>query len=143
MNTILSKDEKNPLAQLALLRLAILYHKNKDYAKSLETFKRLLRSYPLTKLQEETKHALSKTLDDMLDKEMKMRESLSSLIHPTTKFVVSVPIGDLQDPYHTRSFSKKEFKKHLITLYGEPIEIDYSSGYSQVAWGFLNPEVFR
>jgi TolA-binding protein/predicted negative regulator of RcsB-dependent stress response/ketosteroid isomerase-like protein len=71
LNTILNKDEKNPLAQLALLRLAILYQKNKDYDKSLETLKRLLRNYPLTKLQEKTKQALGKTLEDMLNKEMK------------------------------------------------------------------------
>ncbi|MBE9574809.1 MAG: tetratricopeptide repeat protein [Proteobacteria bacterium] len=71
LNTILNKDEKNPLAQLALLRIAILYHRNKDYEKSLETFKRLLKNYPLTKLREETKDALSKTLEDMLNKEMK------------------------------------------------------------------------
>ena len=71
LNTILNKDEKNPLAQLALLRLAILYQKSKDYDKSLETFKRLLKKYPLTKLREETKHALSKTLKDMLNKEIK------------------------------------------------------------------------
>jgi len=71
LNTILNKDEKNPLAQLALLKLAILYHKSKDYDKSLETFKLLLKKYPLTKLREETKHALSKTLGDMLNKEIK------------------------------------------------------------------------
>ena len=71
LNTILSKDEKNPLAQLALLKLGILYHKNKDYDKSIEALKMLLKNYPLTKLQEETNHALSKTLGDMLNKEMK------------------------------------------------------------------------
>ncbi|MBW1715331.1 MAG: tetratricopeptide repeat protein [Deltaproteobacteria bacterium] len=74
LNTILTKDEKNPLAQLALLRLATLYHKRKDYDKSLETLKRLLKNYPLTRLREQTKGALRKTLEDMLSKKMRTRD---------------------------------------------------------------------
>ena len=71
LKTILAKDERSPLAQLALLKLALLYRKHGDYAKSLETLKRLLRQYPLTKLQEESRRALAQTLGDMLEKEVK------------------------------------------------------------------------
>lgn len=72
------------------------------------------------------------------DEETKMLKSLYSLTDSMTKFVVSVPIGSLQDPHHVRSFSKEKFKRHLIKFYGKPIEIDYSAGYSQVAWGYFN-----
>jgi ubiquinone/menaquinone biosynthesis C-methylase UbiE len=74
------------------------------------------------------------------DEETKMLKSLYSLTDSTTKFVVSVPVGSLQDPHHVRSFSKERFKRHLIKFYGEPIEIDYSAVYSQVAWGYFNLE---
>jgi TolA-binding protein/ketosteroid isomerase-like protein len=70
LKTILAKDKRSPLAQLALLKLGILYHKHGDYAKSLETLKRLLREYPFTKLQEQCKRALAQTLGDMLEKEV-------------------------------------------------------------------------
>jgi 2-polyprenyl-3-methyl-5-hydroxy-6-metoxy-1,4-benzoquinol methylase len=76
------------------------------------------------------------------DEERTMLESLNSLIDSMTKFIISVPIGPLQDPHHVRSFSKEQFRKHLVKYYGNPIEIDYSSGYSQVAWGYFNLDVF-
>jgi TolA-binding protein len=72
LEAILAKDKRSPLAQLALLKLGILYHKHGDYAKSLKTLKRLLREYPLTKLQEQSTRALAQTLGDMLEKEVKL-----------------------------------------------------------------------
>ena len=71
MNNILSKDEKNPLAQLALLKLAILYQKEKDYDKSLRALKEFLKKYPLSKLRKQIKQALNRTLEGMLKEEMK------------------------------------------------------------------------
>jgi len=71
------------------------------------------------------------------DEEIKMLRFLDHVINPKTRFVVSVPIGKLPDPYHVRSFSKQKFRKHLMRFYGNPIEVDYSSGYSQIAWGFF------
>ena len=76
------------------------------------------------------------------DEETKMLRSLRPLIHSMTRFVISVPNSNLQDPYHVRSFTQEKFKSHLIKFYGNPVEIDYSSGYSQVAWGVFNLELF-
>ena len=73
MANILKKDEKNPLAQLALLKLAILYHREKDFDKSLKALKELLKRYPKTSLKKECKHALNKTLGAILKEEMKNR----------------------------------------------------------------------
>ena len=73
MDNILKKDEKNPLAQLALLKLAILYHREKDFDKSLKALKELLDKYPKTSLRKECKHALNKTLGAILKEEMKNR----------------------------------------------------------------------
>lgn len=71
LKRILKEDEKNLLAQLALLKLAIVYHRAGDYEKSLETLKMLLSRYPLTKLRGETRLTLDRTLSDMLNKEIR------------------------------------------------------------------------
>jgi len=73
MNNLLKKDEKNPLAQLAMLKLAILYQREKDYQKSLKALKELLKKYPRTSLKKECKYALNKSLGAILKEEMKKR----------------------------------------------------------------------
>ena len=80
LDYMLKKDEKNPLAQLALLKLAILHQKEKDYDKSLEALKEFLKKYPLTKLRKEVDHALARTLGAMLKEEMK-GERYTSIIN--------------------------------------------------------------
>ena len=53
------------------------------------------------------------------------------------RFVISTPVGFLEDPDHVRGFSKTQFIEHVEGLYG-PIEtLDYRSGYSQLAVGRL------
>ena len=71
------------------------------------------------------------------DEEEKMLISLKPYIDSHTLFILSTPIGWLQDPFHVRAFSEKEFKKHIRKYYGNPIGIDTSSGYSQVAIGYF------
>jgi len=73
LNYILKKDKENPLAQLALLKLAFIHQKEKDYDKSLKALKELLKKYPRTSLKKECKHALNKTLGAILKEEMKKR----------------------------------------------------------------------
>ena len=75
------------------------------------------------------------------DEEDKMLKAIGPYISPATRFVISVPIDWLPDPHHVRGFSKEEFKDHLRDFYGAPVEIDYSSGYSQVAWGYFQDKV--
>lgn len=72
------------------------------------------------------------------DEEKKMLNTLRPYIDSETAFLVSTPIGWMPDPYHLRGFSKREFKRHLKKYYGDSIEIDLSSGYSQVAFGYFN-----
>lgn len=73
LNYILKKDKENPLAQLALLKLALIHQKEKDYDKSLKALKELLKKYPRTSLKKECKHALNKTLGAILKEEMKAK----------------------------------------------------------------------
>jgi TolA-binding protein len=73
VNNLLDKDEESPLAEFALLKLAILYQKDRDYEKSLMALKELLKKYPWTSLREESKHTLRSTLDAILREEMKRK----------------------------------------------------------------------
>ncbi|NVM54129.1 MAG: methyltransferase domain-containing protein [Candidatus Helarchaeota archaeon] len=72
------------------------------------------------------------------DEEKKMLNALRNYVDSETIFIVSTPIGWMVDQFHVRGFTKKQFKNHLKKHYGEPLEIDYSSGYSQIAYGYFN-----
>jgi TolA-binding protein len=73
LNGILSKDKDNPLAQLAHLKLAILYYNENDYASSFKILKALLEEHPRSKLRKEIEEAFGKTLAAILREEMKYR----------------------------------------------------------------------
>jgi tetratricopeptide (TPR) repeat protein len=77
MNDLLKKGKKSPLAQLALLKLAILYQKEKDYDKSLKALKDLLREYPWTSLRKESKHVLLWTIQAILNEEMERKRYIN------------------------------------------------------------------
>jgi tetratricopeptide (TPR) repeat protein len=120
LKTILAKDKRSPLAQLALLKLGILYHKHGDYAKSLETLKRLLREYPLTKLQEESRRALAQTLGDMLEKEVKGgRYSNAINIYQREKDLFM--LINLPDPFLSlaRAFLKLDLKDFATEMFAK------------------------
>ena len=91
MNNILTKDEKNPLAQLGLLKLATLYQKEKEYDKSLKASRELLNKYPRSKLRKECKHALTKTIEAMLKEEMEGKRYITIInIYEREKDLFSV-----------------------------------------------------
>lgn len=69
------------------------------------------------------------------DEERAMLEALRPHAAEGARFVVSTPIGWLEDPYHVRGFSRARFRRHLERHYGEVEGVDESSGYAQVAWG--------
>ncbi|HAV64935.1 MAG TPA: hypothetical protein DCY13_21510, partial [Verrucomicrobiales bacterium] len=56
-------------------------------------------------------------------------------VHGGTRFIVSTPIGWMNDPHHTRGFTESEFMRHLEHHYGPVRKLDYTAGYSQVAVG--------
>lgn len=69
--------------------------------------------------------------------ELALLARYASNLSRRTRYVVSTPVGFLEDPTHVRGFTKTQFVEHHEGLYG-PIEtLDYRSGYSQVATGRL------
>jgi 2-polyprenyl-3-methyl-5-hydroxy-6-metoxy-1,4-benzoquinol methylase len=82
--------------------------------------------------------ALCETLEHLYpDEERALIDAVLPLMAPSATYVISVPIGWLEDPHHVRAFSRSDFRKHVERRYGKPEGIDYASGYSQVAWGEL------
>jgi len=71
------KDKKYPLTKLALLKLAVLHKKEKDYDKSLKALKKLRKDYPRTSLEKEVKYTLQKTIELLLKAEMKKGRYIS------------------------------------------------------------------
>jgi 2-polyprenyl-3-methyl-5-hydroxy-6-metoxy-1,4-benzoquinol methylase len=79
---------------------------------------------------------LCETLEHLYpDEERALLDAVLPLMTPGATYVVSVPIGWLEDPHHVRAFSRAGFRRHLERYYGVPADIDHASRYSQVAWG--------
>ncbi|MBW2001395.1 MAG: tetratricopeptide repeat protein, partial [Deltaproteobacteria bacterium] len=100
LDYILKKDKENPLAQLALLKLALIHQKEKDYDKSLKALKELLKKYPRTSLKKECKHALNKTLGAILKEEMKA-ERYKNIINIYQREKDLFHLVDSPDPFLT------------------------------------------
>lgn len=72
------------------------------------------------------------------DEELEMLRRLQQYIDKTTSFIVSTPIGWMLDEFHARGFTKISFLKHIEKYYGSPLEISYTSGYSQSVFGYFS-----
>lgn len=66
----MEKNESDPLAMLAMLKLGVLYQKEKAYEQSLKSLKKLFSYKPQGALLDNGSYALKKTLESMLIKEM-------------------------------------------------------------------------
>ncbi|NVM22133.1 MAG: tetratricopeptide repeat protein, partial [Desulfobacterales bacterium] len=66
---VIEKGRDNILSQLAMLKLALLHQKNKDYEQSIITLREMLAKYPNTTLKEEIKRALRAVLEPFFEQE--------------------------------------------------------------------------
>jgi len=71
------------------------------------------------------------------DEEKAMLVAIKPYCAAGARYVVSTPVGWMDDPFHVRGFSTDEFRSHLERWYGPVTNIDLSAGYSQVACGVL------
>ncbi|MFH1993436.1 MAG: tetratricopeptide repeat protein [Pseudomonadota bacterium] len=74
INKPVDKKNENPLTQLALLKLSIIYQKEKEYEKSLKHLKLLFEKYPQTSLRKEGLQALTGTIDGFFKEELKAKK---------------------------------------------------------------------
>ncbi|MCD4717913.1 MAG: tetratricopeptide repeat protein [Desulfobacterales bacterium] len=100
INNPLDKDKKDPLTHLALLKLAVLHQKEKNFDKSLNALKRLFRKYPRTSLKKEAKHTLQKTIELILKEDMK-RTKYISIINMYEREKELFSIIDSPEPFLT------------------------------------------
>lgn len=80
INNPLNQKDGSPLTQLALLKLSIIYQKEKKYKKSIEYLKKLFEEYPKSNLRKEGEQAFIRTIDGFFKKEMKEKK-YSSIIN--------------------------------------------------------------
>jgi len=71
IHKLIYKDTENPLLPLALVKLAALYQKEKDYRKSIEAIKALLKNNPWPSLGKEIRNGLLKIVESILEEKMK------------------------------------------------------------------------
>lgn len=69
------------------------------------------------------------------DEERAMRAALRPHLAEGAGYVISVPVGWLEDPHHVRAFSPRKLLRHAERHYGPVLGRDDSAGYSQVVWG--------
>jgi len=69
------------------------------------------------------------------DEEMSMLKNLKQNLSGETKYILSTPVGWMDEPFHVRSFDKEQFIRHVEKYYGPLIQVDYTAGYSQTAYG--------
>lgn len=68
---LISKKNNGPLVEYAMLKLAIIHRKEKNYGKSLDLLRDLLEKYPLSKLLPEIIYALGDTFEAVIEDEAK------------------------------------------------------------------------
>jgi len=100
INNPLDKTKKDPLTHLALLKLAVLHQKEKDYDKSLKVLKKLFKHYPRASLGKENKHILQKTIQLKFKEDMK-RERYISIINTYEHEKKLFPIIDSPEAFLT------------------------------------------
>lgn len=62
----MEKDESDPLAMLAMLKLGVLHHKEKSYDQSFGILKKFFNNKPQGALRENGTYAIQKTLESMI-----------------------------------------------------------------------------
>ena len=77
---LIQTDKDNPLIQLAMLRLAVIYQKEKEYDESYALLKEILKKYPRTKVKQEILYALNGALEPILN-HMVIKEQYIEIIN--------------------------------------------------------------
>lgn len=93
---VIEKYPDNPLAQLAMLRLAALQQKDKDYELSIMTLRKILEKHPDTSLRAEVTSVLQASLKAFLETE-KQAGNLASITRYYEQMKAVLPFQDMPD----------------------------------------------
>ena len=116
----MEKDEADPLAMLAMLKLGVLHYKEKDYDKSLRILKKLFTNNPQGALRENGTVALQKTLESMITHAM-----------------------DKNDPGQAIAIYEREKPLFLKLFFSEPIFLVVARAYLGLGFEEKALELFQ
>lgn len=118
VNNSLSEKKKDPLVQLAMLKLAISYQKENKYKESLKVLKALIVKYPMTSMQKELKHALLMTFDGTLKEkvENKRYTNIINFYFQEEKLISMVNAPELFLTV-ARAFKNRDFEDTATEIY--------------------------
>ena len=95
---IIQNHKKNPLAQLALLKVAIQKEKEGNYEESIKKIIRLLKNYPSTKLKPDAQVALRSSLELLTHKFHEQRQ-YNRIVNDFNKYLRYLSIKDFSGRY--------------------------------------------
>jgi TolA-binding protein len=93
---VIEKYPDNALAQLAMLRLAALYQRDKNYELSIMTLRKILEKHPDTSLRAEVTSVLQASLKAFLEKE-KQAGNIASITRYYEQMKAVLPFKDMPD----------------------------------------------
>jgi TolA-binding protein len=93
---VIKKYPDNPLSQLAMLRLAALQQKHKDYELSITTLRKILEKHPDTSLRPEVTSVLQASLKAFLDQE-KQAGNIGNITRYYEQMKAVLPFEDMPD----------------------------------------------
>jgi TolA-binding protein len=93
---VIEKHPDNPLAQLAMLRLAALQQKDKDYKLSISTLRRILQEHPDTSLRAEVTSVLQASLKAIFAAE-RQAGNIGAITRYYEQMKAVVPFQDMPD----------------------------------------------
>jgi len=95
---IIQNHKKNPLAQLALLKVAIQKEKEGNYVESINKIIRLLKNYPSTKLKPDAQVALRSSLE-LLTHRYHDQQQYNKIVNDFNKYLRYLSVKDFSGRY--------------------------------------------
>jgi len=121
------RDDKNPMAQLAMVKLAMLHRKEKDFKKSLQAVKELLKIYAWKSLEPNVKRALIKLVREIMQGEIKngVYINIIEIFHNERELILKMDSADIFIAI-ARANMRFNFKDTAIALFkkAEPLLAD-------------------
>ncbi|MEE8398491.1 MAG: tetratricopeptide repeat protein [Desulfobacterales bacterium] len=120
IQTLLEKDEKNPLIQLAMLKLAILHLKENKYDESYTLLKDILEKYPKTEVRKAILHAMESTLEPLLGHKMEDRRYVSvvNMYSRDQRLIVQLDSPEIS-LFFARAFDKLDLRDIAGQLFAD------------------------
>jgi tetratricopeptide (TPR) repeat protein len=116
---IIQNHQKNPLAQLALLKVAIQKEKEGDYEESIKKIIRLLKNYPSTKLKPDAQVALRTSLE-LLTHRYHDQKQFNQIVNNHNQYLRYLSIKDFSGQYMLElgnSFLSLDLYRHAQQIY--------------------------